>query len=100
MLSLKAKLRDGTVRRELPRRMVIGVGDGGATIHVNGEPERWRKLRHRRQIAVTFGLPYAMPSEICGPDLPSVLPALGRAKLRPFGPSWPSFCIAAQRRSR
>jgi hypothetical protein len=40
-----------------------GGGDGSVIVHVNGDPERWRKLCETLEIADTFGVPYAMPYE-------------------------------------
>ena len=40
-----------------------GAGDGSVIIHVNGDPDRWRRLCGSLEIADTFGAPYAMPYE-------------------------------------
>ena len=40
-----------------------GPGDGSVIIHINGDPERWRRLCRSVEIADTFGAPYAMPYE-------------------------------------
>ncbi len=37
--------------------------DGSVIIHVNGEPERWRRFCRSLAIAATFGAPYVMPYE-------------------------------------
>ena len=49
-----------------------GPGDGSVTIHVNGDPERWRRLCRSLEIADTFGAPYAMPYETAGRSLYAV----------------------------
>lgn len=40
-----------------------GPGDGSVIIHVNGDPQRWRRLCGSLEIADTFGATYAMPYE-------------------------------------
>ena len=40
-----------------------GTGDGGVIMHVNGDPERWRKYCRSLEIADTFGVALAMPYE-------------------------------------
>jgi dolichyl-phosphate-mannose-protein mannosyltransferase len=37
--------------------------DGSVIIHVNGDPERWRRLCRSVDIAAPFGAPYVMPYE-------------------------------------
>jgi hypothetical protein len=64
-----------------------GPGPGGdrVIIHVNGDPERWRRLCRALQIADTFAAPYAAPFER---DRPIMVCRGFRADL---AATWPRF---------
>jgi hypothetical protein len=64
-----------------------GPGPGGdrVIIHVNGDPERWRRLCGALQIADTFAAPYAAPFER---DRPIMVCRGFRADL---AATWPRF---------
>jgi 4-amino-4-deoxy-L-arabinose transferase-like glycosyltransferase len=59
--------------------------DGQVLIVINGDPERWKRLCTRLEIAGTFGAPYAMPYEESRPIM------ICRGLVKPLGEMWPMF---------
>jgi hypothetical protein len=59
--------------------------DGGLTLHINGDPERWRPNCASLDIVAHFGAPYAMPYENDRPIF------LCRGLRVPLQDAWPRF---------
>jgi hypothetical protein len=54
-------------------------------IHVNGDPQRWRRLCQSVETQTTFGVPYAMPYESGRPIF------VCRGLRTPIAQIWPRF---------
>jgi 4-amino-4-deoxy-L-arabinose transferase-like glycosyltransferase len=59
--------------------------DGSVTIHINGDPERWRRNCATLDIVAQFGVPYAMPYESDRPIF------VCRGLRVPLSDAWPRF---------
>jgi hypothetical protein len=59
--------------------------DGDVVIHVNGDPQRWRRLCQSVETQTTFGVPYAMPYESGRPIF------VCRGLRTPIAQIWPRF---------
>jgi len=59
--------------------------DGDIVIHINGDPQRWRKLCKSVETAANFGVAYAMPYENGRPIF------VCQGLLTPIAKIWPRF---------